>query len=183
MNFMSSSAVDLPSNLCNQINEYRYKVFIEKLGWQLDTPVGIERDEFDTPETSYVVAQDDDGSITGCARLLPTTSPYLLEKVFPELLNGMKPPKSADTWEVSRFTAINLSESEDTRSQFSSSATLALLDEVVEYAKKQGVKRLISVSPISIERLLRNTKYEVHSAGPPISIDGFILLACWIDID
>lgn len=182
MDFITSTANELSLPLSHQLAEYRYKVFIEKLGWELDTPPGIEQDQFDTPDTLYVIARGDNDRITGCARLLPTTSPYLLEEVFPELLNGMPVPKENKTWELSRFTALDLDHMDSTQGQLSAETTLSLLDKVVEYAKQQGAERLISVSPLGVERLLRNTRYHFHRAGPPKVIDGYPLLACWIDI-
>jgi len=71
---------------------YRHEVFIEALGWQLPVENGLERDQFDRPDTLYVVAQDTCGSVCGCARLLPTTQAYLLDEVFPGLMNGLPAP-------------------------------------------------------------------------------------------
>jgi len=184
MDFVSDSAQGLSANFAQEVAKYRYNVFVEHLGWKLDTEKGLELDQFDGLNTHYVIARDDAEQIVGCARLLPTTQPYLLEQVFPQLLNGMKHPKSEDVWELSRFSAINLSSKINIHSsQLSSEATLELLDEVIDYAKKLGAKRLISVSPIGVERLLRNTKYQVHRAGPPMVIDGYPLLACWIELE
>ncbi len=39
----------------------------------------------------------------GSWRLLPTTGPYMLRDVFPQLLHGVAAPAAADTWEISRF--------------------------------------------------------------------------------
>ncbi len=183
MEFISGSTACLSASLNDQLAEYRYKVFIEELGWELQTEQGIERDQFDRPDTLYVVARDNQEQIVGCARLLPTTQPYLLEEVFPQLLNGMAPPKSEEIWELSRFAALDLASGSGTSSgQFSSEITLQLLDEAIKCAKQHGAKRLISVSPIGMERLLRNTRHRVHRAGPPMIIDGYPLLACWADI-
>lgn len=184
MDIISGSTCELSTPIAHQLSEYRYRVFIEALGWELKTESGIECDQFDRADTQYVVARDDEEKIIGCARLLPTTRPYLLEEVFPQLLNGLAPPKSTDVWELSRFATMDLnSNGRSGTSQFSSETTLALLDEAVRCARQQGAKRLISVSPIGVERLLRNTQYKAHRAGPPMVIDGYPLLACWIDFE
>ncbi|MFT6914844.1 MAG: acyl homoserine lactone synthase [Motiliproteus sp.] len=184
MDIIFGSTCELSTTIVQQLSEYRYRVFIEALGWELKTESGIESDQFDREDTQYVVARNDEGHITGCARLLHTISPYLLEEVFPQLLNGMTPPKSTEVWELSRFTTMDLtSNNTPSTGQFSSNTTLALLDEAVRCAKQKGAKRLISVSPIGVERLLRNTQYRAHRAGPPMIIDGYPLVACWIDFE
>ena len=80
------------ADLKRPLAEYRYKIFIEQLGWQLPTKDGLEQDDFDSDETLYVVGQSEDNTICGCARLLSTSSPYLLSEVFPFLMGTAKPP-------------------------------------------------------------------------------------------
>lgn len=186
MDIIAGSAKQLNDKVYNRLANYRYQVFVEHLGWELDTPYGLEFDQFDRPDTLYVVARNDAQDIIGCARLLPTTTPYLLEEVFPELLNGLAPPKSAEIWELSRFATVdftNCISGLTTNGQFSSAVTLNILEAVVQSAKQQGAKRLISVSPLGVERLIRCAGYHAHRAGPPKQVDGQWIMACWIEID
>jgi acyl homoserine lactone synthase len=163
---------------------YRYEVFVERLKWDLETPDALERDQFDRPDTVYVATRDDEGAIIGCARLLSTTKPYLLAEVFPELLNGAAAPCSADVWELSRFAAIDLKAPQSTsQGQLSSPAALELLREAMKCAAAQGAKRLITTSPLGIERLLRRAGVNAHRAGPPMIVHGYPLYACWIEIE
>lgn len=183
MKYISGFYSELSAEVSSQPFEYRYEVFVNQLGWELDTPCGIERDQFDHDLTLYVVARDEDQQVSGCSRLLPTTEPYLLEKVFPELLNGMDAPKSEKIWELSRFTAFNLkADHPKENAQFSSEIAIELLRNSIQAAKEEGAERIISVSPVGVERLLRKAGFKSHRAGPPIKIDGHLLYACWIDI-
>ena len=45
MEFILASAGDLSPLLTQALGRYRHRVFVETLGWQLDTPPGIERDD------------------------------------------------------------------------------------------------------------------------------------------
>ena len=163
---------------------YRHDVFVDLLGWDLDKPDGLEYDQFDRPDTVYVVVRNEDGCINGCARLLPTTKPYLLGEVFPQLLNGLPPPESEDVWELSRFAAVDVSDaSRPPQGQMSSPFTRALLNGVIKTASRLGARRLISVSPLGVERLLRHYGFCAHRAGPPTTVGGHPLFACWIEID
>lgn len=177
----------LPAELFSKVSHYRHRVFVEKLGWDLQTHNGFELDQFDRPDTVYVVSQDGAGQINGCARLLPTDRPYLLGEVFPQLLNGLPPPCSSEVWEISRFAAVDFRQQMSAAAgQFSSPITVSLLQESIACAVEHGAKRLITVSPIGIERLLhrvlRNSGCYAHRAGPPMIIGGHPIFACWIEL-
>lgn len=160
--------------------QYRHKIFIERLGWPLPVEDGLERDQFDHQDTFYVITREPDGAICGCARLLPTTEPYLLSEVFPHLLAGMPAPNAHDVWELSRFSAAPI----DTASAIDLALnTRTLLAAAVKSAMELGAKRLITVSPLGIERLLHRMGVHAHRAGPPALADGKPIFACWIEID
>jgi acyl homoserine lactone synthase len=162
---------------------YRHKVFVDRLKWDLPTDGYVERDQFDRPDTVYVITRDAQQRINGCARLLPTTQPYLLAEVFPELLNGMPTPCSEDVWELSRFAAMDLNCTAGAESGPLSPITIELLHASVRCAAQFGAKRLITTSPVGIERLLKRTGLHTHRAGPPKIVHGYPLFACWIEID
>ncbi|MES2299298.1 MAG: acyl-homoserine-lactone synthase [Pseudomonadota bacterium] len=184
MNVITGKTDALSDEFLSSVAIYRHKVFVETLGWDLKTKNGEERDQFDRPDTLYVVSRDDAGHVNGCARLLPTNRPYLLGEVFPELLNGLPAPCSSDVWELSRFASVDFNQrSFSALSQFSSGVAAQLLHESIACAAAHGAKRLITVSPIGIERLLRRTGVRAHRAGPPMIINGHPIFACWIEID
>jgi len=175
---------DLPDGLYLKVANYRHKVFVERLGWQLQTFDNTEQDQFDRFDTIYVISRDEQGNISGCARLLPTTQPYLLGDVFPQLLNGMPAPNSPDVWELSRFAAVDFNAQPLSASgQFSSPITIKLLQAAIAVAAAQGAKRVITVSPVGVERLLKHTGFHAHRAGPPMIVDGHPIFACWIETE
>jgi acyl homoserine lactone synthase len=182
MNVISGNNGVLSKGLLSHVANYRYKVFIETLGWKLPTKNCEELDQFDNDDTVYVVAQDDNGRVNGCARLLPTDRPYLLGDVFPQLMDGLPLPRSSDVWELSRFAAVDFNHPTLTPlAQFSSPTAIKLLQKSIACAAAHGAKRLITVSPIGIERLLRRAGFQAHRAGPPMKIDGQSIFACWIE--
>ncbi|KVD80819.1 acyl-homoserine-lactone synthase [Burkholderia sp. ABCPW 14] len=172
----------LPSDLAADLGLYRHRVFVEQLGWKLPSASeGFERDQYDRDDTVYVVARDDDGEICGCARLLPTTRPYLLKELFPTLVaNDMPLPQSATVWELSRFAA---NAEDPTGSGNPAWAVRPMLAAVVECAVRLGAKQLIGVTFLSMERLFRRIGVHAHRAGPAQQIDGRMVVACWIDLD
>lgn len=184
MKVIAGKTGTLSEELMSSIGHYRRRVFVETLGWDLKTKNGEELDQFDHPDTLYVVGRDDQGDINGCARLLPTSQPYLLGEVFPELMQGLPIPCSDDVWELSRFASVDFNAGKTSAlSQFSSSIATQLLKESIAVAAAHGAKRLITVSPIGIERLLRHTGVHAHRAGPPMIINGHPIFACWIEVE
>lgn len=183
MRVISGESSGLPEGYLWRVANYRQRVFVEQLGWQLDVRDGAESDQFDRRDTVYVAVEDAAGQIAGCARLLPTTRPYLLGEVFPQLLNGLPPPNDPTIWELSRFACMDLRTHSNTPlAQFTSSATALLMREAMACAARRGARRLITVSPLGIERLIRKLGIQAHRAGPPMMIDGHVIFACWIEL-
>jgi N-acyl-L-homoserine lactone synthetase len=184
MEIVYGNSTKLLPQLMNRAARYRHKVFVEKLGWQLNCHDLLENDQFDRPDTIYVIAKNDNNDIVGIARLLPTTRPYLLGEVFPQLLNGIKPPESEDIWELSRFAAVDFEAQQTTAmGQFSSSQTIELLNAAIECARSYGAKRLITVSPVGVERLMRKLGLQARRAGPPMVTNHQSVCAYWIELN
>jgi acyl homoserine lactone synthase len=183
MRVISGPSAGLPADVYWRMARYRHRVFVEQLGWLLDTHDGAETDQFDRPDTVYVAVEDRDGNIAGCARLLPTTRPYLLGEVFPRVLNGVPPPRDPAVWELSHFAAMNFAQQPTSPlAQFSSATTALLLREVRACAAARGARRLITVSPLGIERVLTHLGLRAHRASPPVVVNGQAIFACWIEI-
>lgn len=182
MRIVSGAQESLPKGVYEELATYRHLVFVELLGWQLDSQHGAEQDQFDRADTIYIVAKNGDGRLAGCARLLPTTAPYLLGEVFPQLLGGQEPPSSPKIWELSRFAAVDLdSQSGPVQRHLSSPIAVRLLQEAIHCAKARGANRLITVSPIGVERLLRRSGFRAKRAGPSMVLRGQSLSSLWID--
>lgn len=183
MRVVSGVTAGLPEGYYGRVAHYRHRVFVERLGWQLDAQDGAESDEFDRPDTVYVAVEDERGDIVGCARLLPTTKPYLLSELFPQLLNGLPPPRDPSIWELSRFAAQDLNcRAGSPLAEFSSSSTATLMREAMSVAAGRGARRLLTVSPVGIERLIRRLGIPAHRAGPPMILGGHATFACWIEL-
>ncbi|WP_158883503.1 acyl-homoserine-lactone synthase [Rhodanobacter sp. L36] len=180
---LAGTRKQLPVGLEAELASYRHSIFIETLHWQLPVVDGLERDQFDRPDTLYVVAKDELGVICGCARLLPTTQAYLLDEVFPHLMNGECAPHSPEVWELSRFSTKTTHETsalsrEDARQHF-----CLLFAALVTAAMEHGATRLITFTAMGVERILRSIGMHAHRVGPPQLVDGKPVLAMWIELD
>ena len=177
LQFSSGTRQQLPPQLFEQMGLFRREVFVNRLGWELNTVNGMELDEFDGPDAVYVCSQDDEGNVNGVARLLTTTKPYLMAKVFPQLWAGNTLPCDPQIWELSRFAMVDSTKCAGV-SLYQASAVAAsnLLRQVIRAADVNGAKSLLTVSPVAMERLLRLNGFDVRRAGlPTFQQDAYIV--------
>lgn len=174
----------LPSALCAGMARYRYKVFVEKLGWSLQCSDGVELDEFDRSETVYIIAQDEQGLVVGTARLLPTTQPYLFSTAFRSLWGSGELPNSPDVWELSRFSAFDHQARQDKSGlQFGSTLAAVLLNKCLECARQLGAKSVVTVSPVGAQRLLARAGFGFQRTASPQLIGGEYLVGLVISCE
>lgn len=126
--------------------QQRHRVFIQRLGWGVSAEDGEERDVFDSHFPIYLLGYDDTGRLAGSWRFLPTTGPYMLRDVFPQLLGGAKAPYHPLVWEGSRFAV----EGRGSRARVSSELLCAVTETCIAY----GIRQLITVYDARMERLL-----------------------------
>lgn len=180
LRFLQGTAKRLLRSDLERIGRYRHRVFVEGLGWQLDNRGGIEQDQFDRPDTWHVAAIDPrTDRLVGVARLLPTHRPYLLAEVFPQLM--VSAPRDSGIWELSRFAAADGKRSAP-RSQIASPNAALLMRRVLAVAAANQVRRLITVSPVGMLRLLKAAGFAAEPAGPCTIVDDAKLEALWIEV-
>jgi acyl homoserine lactone synthase len=85
------------------LHRLRHKIFVERHGYQVPTYRGMEWDTFDTPAAVYLLWRDDLKQVRAIARLIPTTVPYMIKELWPELIYGREFPCRPDVWEVTRL--------------------------------------------------------------------------------
>ncbi len=128
------------SAAAQDIYHFRYRVFVKHAGWDLPCHQQLERDQFDTERAVHLVCRAANGRITGLLRLLPTTAPYMIERLWPELLVPYAPPRAADVWEVTRLGTdpdLDLRERGQTVAQ--------LVTGCLEYGLSQGIQQMLAV--------------------------------------
>ena len=172
---------DLAPEAVSEMHQFRYEIFVRRLGWALPLAGGIERDEYDTDEAIYVLARDMTGRITACARLLPTTTRCMLSDLFGVLLGGKTVPSDPAMWELSRF-ATSVRKTGEGRVLSLSQPTMDLLDAILQYARKHGTERLILVTSVAIERLMLRAGYDTHRLAAPARVDGNLCVALIIEV-
>ncbi|GAB4392381.1 MAG: acyl-homoserine-lactone synthase [Kiloniellaceae bacterium] len=144
--------------------QQRYRVFKQRLGWNVAVRDDEERDQFDGCYPIYLLAFDERQCLRGSWRFLPTTGPYMLRDVFPQLLGGARAPYHPLIWEGSRFAV----EGRGARHRVSSE----LLCAVTETCIALGIRELITVYDRRMERLLPRLGCPPKWQSPAARING-----------
>lgn len=137
--------------ILDEVYRQRYRVFKEKLGWDVPCVGGREFDQFDRGDTFYLVSWSRDHEINGSWRLLSTARPYMLSTVFSELLEDQQAPHSDRVWETSRF-AVEGNENGDPCGSISY-VTGELFCALYEFCFANGIDEMVTVHDIRIARL------------------------------
>lgn len=93
----------LYGDIIPSIYRLRYHGFKERQNYDVPSYRGMEFDAYDTPATTYLAWRDEHQVVRGCARVLPTTMPYMIEDLWPQSVQYEALPKRAEVWEASRM--------------------------------------------------------------------------------
>jgi N-acyl-L-homoserine lactone synthetase len=156
------------------MHRLRYRVFKERLNWNVDTFDGMERDEFDDYAPTYLVS--DGSEVHGAWRILPTMGPNMLADVFPQLLEGAPPPRDPEIWEASRF-AVDTGEQDTDGLAALNRVTMELCCAIVEYGIASGISEFVTVYDIRVARLLNRIGHHPTWTSKPQRIGNTIAMA------
>ena len=171
---MLASIIEMPAETADSSRKLdgmfrlRHEVFKERLAWEVGSQAGRERDMFDDLDPVYIVCEHE-GEVLGSWRLLPTTSPYMLKDVFPELLYGMPAPEAKDVWEISRFAVSKRVVGNDSLGTIKTVTNL-LLGQLFEFAQRRNISRIVAVADVRFERILKRAGLLTQRFGPPLQI-------------
>lgn len=145
----------------------RYKEFRERQSYDVPVYKDMEFDQFDNVPTVYLVSLDNDRNLEGCVRLNPTSRPYMLEQIWPELLQNQI-PKSNEIWEGTRF-CINRNLDVNRRTRIKYELVLAHQ----EFGLANGIHKFIGLMPTFIwQRVFTASGWPALFLGPEVMIDG-----------
>ncbi|WP_439515238.1 acyl-homoserine-lactone synthase [Oceanibaculum nanhaiense] len=160
----------------------RARYFNDMRGWGLPLEGGCEIDRFDGAGTLYAAALEEDGTLVGCFRLLPTEQPHLLDSCFPELLTA-----TADTamrgpglWEISRLAVIPTEPDTPFRTE-TVRITAALLGCLFAVCEEIRISRVTCVTDVQFERLLHVLGFDCHRTAGPLRIGVEDCVAGYLD--
>jgi acyl homoserine lactone synthase len=163
------------------MHRLRYRVFKERLDWDVEVSEEQEFDRFDALRPLYLLQRGPDGEICGCVRLLPSTGSTMLRDVFADLLGGRAAPASPEVWESSRF-ALDVPANAPKGRGGIAKATYELFAGMVEFGLSRRLTAIVTVTDTRIERILRRAQWPLQRLGAPREVGATRAVAGLLDI-
>ena len=159
------------TRLLFDMHRLRKRVFKDRMGWDVRFDQdGLEVDQFDLPDTVYLLALDPEHRVIGNWRLLPATGPTMIRDVWPQFLDGLHMPRAPDVWETSRFAVDSLEGGSAHGAAQVNRATQELFCGLTELCLLCGIREIFTMYDMRIARLLRRLDCEPRAVSPRIRI-------------
>lgn len=161
------------------MHRHRHEIFVRYYGWSaLESPDGLDIDEFDTPHTTYLLTLDADNVLRGCDRVIPSWRPHMLSHLFPEY--ATEPVPSGPTiWEWSRHAPGHPAWDEATNRAARLASSIALL----EFAASRGVEGFTGILEARALPMARRVGWAPRPLGPPVKYGEGASVACLCPAD
>jgi len=153
----------------------RHAIFHGRLKWIPESPDGRDVDGYDDAATVYGIAVNRaSGAVEGTWRVRPTTQPYMLADIWPELLHGAAPPRDPDIWEISRLAVA--------RGGASLDCLVILLRALFRFGRAAGIESYVACSDTRFEAALRLAGMSLRLYGPALDAGRCRAVAGWADV-
>jgi len=164
-----------------EMHRLRYRVFKERLGWDVQVSGGMEIDEFDALHPTYLLQRGFDDRLQGCVRLLPSAGPNMLRDTFPALLGKRSAPASPEIWESSRF-ALDAVPNSTKAAGGLTRATYELFAGMIEFGLSRRLTDIVTVTDVRMERILRRAGWPLARIGEPTTLDATLAVAGYLKV-
>lgn len=162
-----------------EMHRQRKEVFVDEMGWPLNTEAGLELDAYDAADVVYLIEADDARApVTGSVRLLPTMRPHLLNEVF-HCLCDAPAPTGPHVWEATRFCPAPGME----KGQARQALLLRMIGAILEAGLLFGIERVTYVASAALAPLALKAGWNAAPLGPARRIGRDRLRAFVADID
>jgi acyl homoserine lactone synthase len=159
-----------------EMHRLRFRVFKERLNWDVTTSGDLEIDEYDALAPVYLLHCDHRRRVDGSVRLLPTTGPNMLANTFPSLLGSEPMPEGRTVWEASRF-AVDAPIGSRANPGGLSLATFELFAATLEFAISHDLTGIVAVVDLRMERILRRAGWPLRRINGARSIGNTLAVA------
>lgn len=166
----------------------RRESFILRNRWDLPETMGMEFDQYDTPQSRWLAVHDGAGSVLAGVRLTPTTArcgiySYMIRDAQRGLLASIpadllfeEAPVAEGVWEVTRgFVSAHVP------AAIRHKVRLRLVLQMQRTAREEGIRRMLALLPVGWNRWARRCALEMTAAGREMDMGGILYQAVWID--
>ena len=165
----------------------RRDAFILNNQWDLPQTMGMEYDQYDTPQSRWIAVHEA-GRVYAGVRLTPITArcgiySYMIrdaqnglrESIPTDLLFDDAPVDEA-TWEVTRGFIVS-----DLPKSLRQKVRMKLVLEMLRTSRVEGIGRMVALLPSNWHRWAARCKLDMEAAGRNMNMGGIDYQAVWID--
>ncbi|MDF0498663.1 acyl-homoserine-lactone synthase [Bradyrhizobium yuanmingense] len=164
-----------------EMHRLRYRVFKERLDWNIEVTGDMEVDEFDVLRPVHLLNRSEAGHIQGCVRLLPSNGPAMLRDNFPVLLDGQPAPRSHRIWEGSRFS-LDIPVNAPKASGGVAAVTYELFAGMIEFGLSIDLIEIVTVADARMERILRRAGWPIRRMGKARPLGNTTAVAGYLEV-
>lgn len=164
-----------------EMHRLRYRVFKQRLDWNVEVSGYMEVDEFDVLRPVHLLNRSSPANIQGCVRLLPSTGPTMLRDTFPILLDGQPAPRSDQIWESSRF-ALDVPPDAPKAGGGLATATYELFAGMIEFGLSMELTEIVTVTDARMERILRRAGWPLRRIGKARPLGNTTAIAGYLEV-
>ena len=167
----------------------RRESFIIKKSWDLPETMGMEYDQYDTPQSRWVAVHDQNGAVLAGARLTPTTARCgiysymirdaqrgLLESIPVDLIDE-EAPVDPENWEVTRGFIGH-----DIPTNIRLRVRLLLTSQIIKAGHELNARRMVALLPANWNRWSKRAKLDISAAGRVMNMGGIDYQAVWFNM-
>ena len=165
----------------------RRDAFILNNQWDLPQTMGMEYDQYDTPQSRWIAVHEA-GRVYAGVRLTPTTArcgiySYMIRDAQNGLLESIPTDLLFDdaaideaTWEVTRGFIVS-----DLPASLRQKVRMKLVLEILRTSRVEGIGRMVALLPSNWHRWAARCKLDMEAAGRNMNMGGIDYQAVWID--
>ena len=156
-----------------EMHRVRKFIFKDRMGWDVDISNDeLEIDNYDLPETVYILARDEKKRISGVWRMLPSTSPSMIRDLWPEFLEDFHLPQDYFSWEVSRFGVHSYEKNRRSNILNFNDITAKLITGLVTVCNIANIKNIYTMYNPQVGRAVSRTGFVASEVSKEFPVDG-----------
>jgi acyl-homoserine lactone synthase len=158
----------------------RHRIFVERMGWEaLRKDDRLEKDQFDTDDAIYMLLTQDDGTVIGTHRMLPTTKPHLFSDVFSKACAVKGVQRGEKILELTR-TCVD---EELLDRKATELARKRIMVGLFEFCLRAGYEQVTIFTPTDLLFRYLLIGIDIKPLGMPMDIDGNKQVAVIVTVD
>lgn len=156
-----------------EMHKVRKLIFSDRMKWDVNILNGeLEIDDFDLPDTVYILSRDKIGRVCGVWRMLPTTSPSMIRKIWPEFLESFPMECDDNVWELSRFGVHLYPDGDQDHINSVSHITAELIIGLLKVCNMVGITHVYTMYNRQIARSVGRIGFAASETSNEIMIEG-----------